>query len=122
MPLLDHFHPPLSRRRHWENLLRHDPLPDLALEVDVTHSSLDRLAIYAALGVPEVWRFDGLKLTVHLLGSGGDYAESAQSRAFPFLPMAEVERFLGMRASLSETDLVRQFRAWVRDRIAAGWQ
>ena len=36
--------------------LRVDPPPDLAIEVDVTSSSLNRLAIYAALGVPEVWR------------------------------------------------------------------
>jgi Uma2 family endonuclease len=39
--------------------LRTDPPPDLAIEVDVTHSSLDRLAIYAALGVPEIWRLAG---------------------------------------------------------------
>jgi Uma2 family endonuclease len=102
--------------------LRKDPPPDLALEVDVTHSSLDRLSIYAALGVPEVWRFDGQALAVHLLGTGKTYAESPQSRAFPFLPMTELVRFLGMRAGVSETELVRQFRAWVRDRIAAGWK
>src|ERR1700674_3812031 len=36
--------------------LRTDPPPDLAIEVDVTRSSLDRMDIYAALKVPEVWR------------------------------------------------------------------
>jgi Uma2 family endonuclease len=102
--------------------LRHDPPPDLALEIDVTHSSLDRLGIYAALRVPEVWRYDGQDLHVHLLGTDGKYTESGQSRVFPFLPVAEVARFLGMLATLSETELLRQFRAWVRDRIAAGWQ
>ena len=36
---------------------RTDPPPDLAIEVDITHSSLDRMAIYAKLRVPEVkWR------------------------------------------------------------------
>src|SRR5262249_36748647 len=38
--------------------LRTDPPPDLAIETDVTHSSMDRLSIYAALGVPEVWRLE----------------------------------------------------------------
>src|ERR1700722_6850872 len=36
-----------------------DPPPDLAIEIDIMSSYLDRLGIYAALGVPEVWRFDG---------------------------------------------------------------
>ena len=102
--------------------LRRDPPPDLVIEVDWSHSSLDRLAIFAALLVPEVWRFDGQKLCVHLLGPDGQYAEGKQSRAFPFLPIAEFARFLEMRSNQSETDVVRQFRAWVRKRIAAGWQ
>jgi Uma2 family endonuclease len=102
--------------------LQHDPPPDLVCEIDVTHSSLDRLSIYAVLGVPEVWRFNGRQLVAYLLSSEGRYQESAQSGAFPFLALAEVERFLGTRSAQSETELVRQFRAWVRDRMAAGWQ
>lgn len=102
--------------------LRRDPPPDLVIEVDWTHSSLDRLAIFAALLVPEVWRFDRQTLRVHLLGPDGRYAESDRSRAFPFLPMIEVARFVALRSNHSETDVVRQFRSWVRERIAAGWQ
>src|SRR6266852_3756938 len=47
----------MAGRRHLD--LRRDPPPDLAIEVDVTRSSLDRFGIYAALKVPEVWRLDG---------------------------------------------------------------
>lgn len=102
--------------------LRSDPPPDLVIEIDWTRSSLNRLSIYAVMGVLEVWRFNGTTLTVHVLGPNGHYAESATSLAFPFLPMTEVTRFLGLRSSHSEMDLVRLFRTWVRDRIAAGWQ
>ena len=56
-----------------------DPAPELAIEADVTHSSLDRLAIYAALGVPEVWRFDGLRLLVYRLGSRQESEEAPQA-------------------------------------------
>ena len=35
-----------------------DPPPDLAIEVDDTHDSQGKLPIYAALRVPEVWRYD----------------------------------------------------------------
>jgi Uma2 family endonuclease len=102
--------------------LRRDPPPDLTIEIDWTHSLLNRPAIYAALGVPELWLYDGQTLRVLLLGPSGRYADSPQSRAFPFLPLAEVARFLGQRAAMSETDLVRQFRVWVRAQIAAGWK
>jgi Uma2 family endonuclease len=102
--------------------LRRDPPPDLVIEIDWTHSSLDRLAIFAAMRVPEVWRFDGQTLWIHLLGSDDRYSVSEQSRAFPFLPMNELARFVALRSNQSETDVVRQFRAWVRERIAAGWQ
>src|SRR5437588_11765498 len=49
--------------------LRRDPPPDLVIEIDWTHSSLNRLGIFAALGVPEIWRYDGTVLHIHLLGS-----------------------------------------------------
>src|SRR5947209_7754731 len=75
--------------------LRTDPPPDLALEVDVTHSSLDRLDIYAALQIPEVWRVEERTLVCHLLGSDGRYTLSDVSRAFPALIVAEVGAFLG---------------------------
>jgi Uma2 family endonuclease len=98
--------------------LRRDPPPDLVIEIDVTHSSLDRLSIYTVLGVPEIWRFNGQELFFHLLSNERQYMETAYSRAFPFLAAAEVERFLKMRFAYSETELIRRFRAWVQEQIA----
>jgi Uma2 family endonuclease len=100
--------------------LRRDPPPDLGLEVDVTHSSLDRLSIYAALGIPEVWRLEGQALLCHLLGSDGRYAVSPSSRAFPNLAPADLLQFVALRGQMDENAIVRQFRAWVRQRLAAG--
>jgi hypothetical protein len=37
-------------------------------------------------------------------------------------PGAQVATFLGRRTEMSETHLVRAFRAWVRDQMARGWQ
>ena len=65
--------------------LRTDPPPDLAIEVDVTNSSLDRMSIYAALHVPEVWRLEGDTLTFHVLDADGTYQSAAVSRAFPMV-------------------------------------
>jgi Uma2 family endonuclease len=100
--------------------LRHDPPPDLALEIDVTHSSLNRMGIYAALNVPEVWRLAGQTLTFHVLGTTGQYSVVSQSRAFPQLTAADLISFLNLRGQMDENSLVRQFRAWVRQRFGTG--
>jgi Uma2 family endonuclease len=97
--------------------LRTDPPPDLAIEVDVSRSSLDRLAIYAALGVPEVWRLDGDTLTFHVLDAGGAYVSAAVSRSFPLVAPADLLGFLQQaRQAGDENAVVRQFRGWIRQR------
>ena len=51
--------------------LRKDPPPDLAIEVDVNSSSMNRMRIYAALKVPEVWRWDKNGLAFFVLNADG---------------------------------------------------
>jgi Uma2 family endonuclease len=99
-------------RRHIN--LRTDPPPDLAIEVDVTHSSLNRMAIYEQLAVPEVWRLDAQGLTFHIFQANGHYAPSATSRSFPQVSAADISRFLAMLGQQEENEILRQFRAWLR--------
>ena len=99
-----------------------DPPPDLAIEIDITHSSLDRMAIYAALGVPEVWRFDGESLLIYRRQASGKYRQYRQSPMFPFLPAAELVRFLREAETKDETSLLRSFQAWVREHILPTWK
>jgi Uma2 family endonuclease len=91
-----------------------DPPPDLALEIDITHRSVNRQPIYAALGVPELWRFDGKRLAVLVLTSAGTYEERPTSRAFPFVPMAEFSRQLELTRTTDDTTTMRAFQQWVR--------
>lgn len=102
--------------------LRVDPAPDLAVEIDITRSSINRMAIYAALNVPEVWRFDGQALTFHVLGAAGQYAESSHSLTFPQLTPDDLLAFLNLRGQMDENAIVRQFRTWVRQRFGIGGQ
>jgi Uma2 family endonuclease len=99
--------------------LRKDPPPDVAIEIDIFHSSLDRMAIYAALRVPEVWRFDDRVLTFHAQQADGTYADVVASISFPFLTAADLSRFLALRAQHGENAIVAQFRAWVRQQLGA---
>jgi Uma2 family endonuclease len=94
-----------------------DPPPDLAVEIDITSSSLDRMGIYAALKVPEVWRYDGETLKVLVLGPGGKYKEKAKSPTFPWLPLAEFAGFVRKLGSEDEVRLIQQFTQWLRTTV-----
>lgn len=99
-----------------------DPPPDLAIEVEITRSALDRMSIYAALKIPEVWRCDGEELSVHVLGTNGKYRERQQSRAFPLLPMQKLLTFLKQSESIDQTTLLRSFAKWVREELLPAYQ
>jgi Uma2 family endonuclease len=102
--------------------LRSDPPPELALEIDITSSSLKRMAIYARLNFPEIWRSEAQTIVCHLLGSDGKYTVSSVSRAIPGLVVADLVPFLNLRGQMDENAIVRQFRAWVRQRFGTGGQ
>jgi Uma2 family endonuclease len=97
-----------------------DPPPDLAIEVEIGRSILDKLAVYAALGAPEIWRYDGEALRVCLLQPDGTYADSARSLNLPQLLPQQAARFLGMRNQMRETQWARTFRQWVINEFRPG--
>ena len=103
-------------RRKMEFDFKKDPLPDLAVEVDVSRSSVSRQRVYAALGVPEMWRFDG-KLHVLHLQTNREYVEQDRSLSFPFLPMAQVEALILQITELDENTLIKNFRYWLRKEV-----
>ena len=92
-----------------------DPPPDLAVEIDISRDSRRRLSIYAALGVPEVWRFDGESLTVYVRQAHGEYEAVAVSPHFPSIPPTEIEAILKRRHEMDDNALMRLFRARVRE-------
>jgi Uma2 family endonuclease len=101
--------------------LRTDPPPDLAIEVDVSRSSLDRLRIYASLRVPEVWRLDGDLLIFYALTTPGGYSPSGASRSFPGIGPDDLVRFVQMaRQAPDHNVVIRQFRSWLRQRLTGG--
>jgi Uma2 family endonuclease len=92
-----------------------DPVPDLAIEVDLT--SITQISAYQALGIPEVWCYRSGTLTINLLKKG-QYQESLHSDLFPNFPIIEgFSRFLTQSPELPMSALRREFRAWVKHRI-----
>jgi Uma2 family endonuclease len=96
--------------------LRRDPPPDLIVEVDVTRSAVNRMAVYATLKVPEVWRFGKNRLQFCILGEDGKYAVQPTSRAFPDFRSEEIDRFVARRGDTELNSLVREFCELVRSR------
>lgn len=92
-----------------------DPPPDLAIEIDITSLSLPRLPIYAALGVPEVWRFDGEQIVLLQL-SQGDYIKIYQSVALPILSQEIIQSWLKQAQDMGETRWAKALQQWVRNK------
>lgn len=91
-----------------------DPPPDLAVEVDVTNSSVSRMNIYSGLGVPEVWRMKGEEITFHRLGRNGQYSLIDHSQSFPLISPDILEGYLSQRFDVSENALIKKFLIWLR--------
>ncbi|HKX32454.1 MAG TPA: Uma2 family endonuclease [Blastocatellia bacterium] len=91
-----------------------DPPPDLIIEIDITSESLKRLPIFAAVGVPEVWRYDGESVTFLQL-EDGSYLEADHSLAFYPLTGQMATQFLEESTRLKSTAWLRRVRAWIRE-------
>ncbi len=93
-----------------------DPPPDLAIEVEVSQSSIKKAPIYAALGVRELWRYDGQILRIFQLVDG-QYQSREGSVCFPNFPVAKAEELIQQIGEIDDTTFKRRFRRWVRKRF-----
>lgn len=92
--------------------LDHDPPPDLIVEVDITHTDINKLQLYAAMGVPEFWRYNGEIWRIYRL-TGASYEEVEYSPTFPQVPKTKLYEFLAI-ARVSEISADRELREWLR--------
>ncbi len=93
-----------------------DPPPDLVVEVDITHTDIDKLRLYAAMGVPEFWRYNGELWRIYSL-QGAVYQEVEISPTFAKVPKTKLYEFLAA-ARLSEIKADQALREWVRSQTA----
>lgn len=90
-----------------------DPPPDVVVEIDLHHESISKFPIYAALGVPELWRYDGDSLTIYHLRDG-EYALSDASLALPILTSGVLTEFLARSPKEDQYDIVLAFEEWLK--------
>ena len=99
-----------------------DPPPDIAVEIDVHHDSRSSFPIYAALGVPEIWRYDGHAMTIYQLVRGesedqpGEYAERDANEALPMLTSSILTELLERMRREGELATLLAFDEWLQSR------
>ncbi len=94
--------------------LRVDPAPELVIEIDISHGSLDKLSIFAQFGITEIWRYDGAKIHIyHLVDEA--YEENSQSNIFPKLTDKKIEKFL----TNSQTMTRQELKQWLQQNLIA---
>lgn len=73
--------------------LTKDPVPDLAIEVDISSPSISRFPIFARLGVSEVWRYHKGQVEFFLLRDS-TYVRRKTSKFLPRVSSQAVTRLL----------------------------
>ena len=92
-----------------------DPPPDIVVEIDTTNESLSKFSIYAALGVPEIWRYDGSRAQMYEL-NGDAYVSTDGSRFFPGLSCSMLLECLDLSKTQGQTEALKLFRQRIRAR------
>ena len=90
-----------------------DPPPELVVEIDITSPSLNKLPIYARLGIREVWRYDGERMRILGLEDDG-YVERPASLALPTLTNDVLTRFAVEGAKRGRRVWMREVREWAQ--------
>ena len=89
---------------------RDSEVPDLALEVIVTHRLLDKLEVYAGLGIREVWLFEAPRFKVLSL-RGERYELITTSEV---LPEVDLDRLAGFAMQADQHAALVAFRDELR--------
>jgi Uma2 family endonuclease len=101
-------------RGNMEIDLRSDPPPDLVIEIDITHPSLDKLPIYAALGVPEVWRYTRQQVHIYQCDAEG-YVAVDISMVLSGVTSHHFTQLVESGYDLPRPAWLRSVRAWVEN-------
>ena len=98
-------------RDHTKIDLDCDPPPDLVIEVDITHPSLDKLPIYAAIGVPEVWRYVEQQVIIYRRDPAG-FTVVDSSGILPAVTSLQLTQLVESGYDMPRPAWLRSVRTW----------
>lgn len=94
--------------------LTEDPPPDLVIEIDITHSSLNKFSVFAGLGIPEIWRHDGKELTIFKL-KDKTYNQHPGSTTLPGATSTHLTQVIIESQRTTRNQWRRKVREWARE-------
>lgn len=90
-----------------------DPPPDIVVEIDITNASQVKFPIYANLGVPEIWCYNGETMTFRVL-VGTAYIIVPNSQALPLLPSTVLAEWIAQSKVEGQDAALDAVRAWLQ--------
>jgi Uma2 family endonuclease len=85
--------------------------------VEYSRPKIDKLQLYAAMGIPEFWRYNGTVLRIYRL-ENTKYLEVEVSPTFTPVAVREIPRFIQDSKQNGEISATRAFRTWVKEQIS----
>ena len=82
-------------------------------KIEIIRSAIRKFPLFAKIGIPEVWRYDGKQVTINLL-RGGIYVEQEHSRVLPLLTSADLRSFLAQSREMDRVTWLARIRKWAR--------
>jgi hypothetical protein len=88
----------------------------LVIEIDITHPSLDKLPIYAALGIAEVWRYTERTITIYQHDADG-YTVADTSTVLPGVTSQQLAQLVAKGYDQTRPTWLRHLRAWAESHL-----
>lgn len=95
----------IGKKKHLD--FEYDPPPDIAVEIDLSTNTINKLPLYQRLGVAEVWIYDGYEMTIHRLSVQG-YEPVEQSIELPGFSSALLSGFLNASQDTEDDEQLLQ--------------
>lgn len=89
------------------------PPPDLVIEIDITSPSLNKFPLYASVGVPEIWVYDGMRVGIYLLDEG-NHLKAETSKALPRVTATALTTFVAEARNNKRSQWLSSLREWAR--------
>jgi Uma2 family endonuclease len=88
-----------------------DPPPDLVIEIEVTNAAVDKLSLFSAAGVPEVWLY--VENRVEILGLlSNSYVKNFESSVLPGVTSETLTHFVHTSHEMPSPLWIKSVREW----------
>lgn len=92
-----------------------DPPPDLVIEIEITNPVMEKLSIFSAAGVPEVWLYR--EDHIEILGlESSTYRRKTGSSFLPGVTDSVLSEFVRSSKEMKSTAWIKSVRAWGENR------